>query len=192
MPQLAWLIVFLFLFQFLNAEQFKYYAVLRLPLTCFDLRYYFKCFPNHSGPSLKRRPMGNGTSGFVGVSSREGDIKCEYQAGGGGGGDLSWGWSYTEYAGWAVTAGIPVKFCSAHGRLTLVVGSGFPIEVGSGFPIEAYGRGVSRPSLVIENSNQNISAITDLLSPKQNFFSLTVCWLDQYLLNSSENTVLLP
>ena len=55
-----------------------------LSLTCFDLRYYFKCFPNHSGPSLKRRPMRNGTSGFVGVSSREGDIKCEYRAGGGG------------------------------------------------------------------------------------------------------------
>ena len=91
----------------------------------------------------------------------------------------------TEYAGWAVTSGIPVKFGTAHGRSTLVVGSGFLIE--------AYGsRGVSRPSLVIRNSNQNVCAITDLLSPKQNFFSLTVCRLDQYLLNSSKNTVLLP
>ena len=92
---------------------------------------------------------------------------------------------YTEYAGWAVTAGIPVKFGTAHGRSTLVGGSGFPIE--------AYGsRGVSRPSLVIGNSNQNVCAITDLLSPKQNFFSLTVCKLDQYLLHSSKNTVFLP
>ena len=77
------------------------------------------------------------------------------------------------------------KICSAHGRSTP--------EVGSGFPIEAYGsRGVSRPSLVIGNSNQNISANTDLLSPKQNFYLLTVCRLDQYLLNGSENTVLHP
>ena len=92
---------------------------------------------------------------------------------------------YTEYTGWAVTAGIPVKVCSSHGRSTP--------EVGSGFPIEAYGRrGVSRPSLVIWNSNQNISVNTDFLSPKQNFYSLTVCRLDQYLLNGSENTVLLP
>ena len=75
---------------------------------------------------------------------------------------------YTENAGWAVTAGIPVKFCSAHGRSRP--------EVGSGFPIEAYGkRGISWPSLVIGNSNQNIRANTDLLSPKQNFYSLTVC-----------------
>ena len=52
---------------------------------------------------------------------------------------------YTEYAGWAVTAGIPVKFGTAHGRSRP--------EVGSGFPIEAYGnRGVSRPSLVIGNT----------------------------------------
>ena len=94
------------------------------------------------------------------------------------------GFHYTECAGWAVTAGIPVKFCSPHGRSAP--------EVGSGFPIEAYGsRGVSRPSLVIGNSNQNISANTELLSPKQNFYSLTVCRLDQYLLNGSENTVLL-
>ena len=84
-----------------------------------------------------------------------------------------WGF-HTEYVGWAVTAGIPVKFCNAHGRSTPVVGSGFPIE--------AYGRiGVSRPSTVIGNSNQNISAITDLLSPKQNFFSLTVCRLAKIL-----------
>ena len=77
------------------------------------------------------------------------------------------------------------NICSVHGRSTP--------EVGSRFPIEAYGsRGVSRPSLVIGYSNQNISANTDLLSPKQNFYSLTVCRLDQYLLNGSENTVLLP
>ena len=107
--------------------------------------------------------------------------------GGGGGGGFNHNQKsgFTEYAGWAVTAGIPVKFCSAHGRSTP--------EVGSGFPIETYGsNGVSRPSLVIGNSNQNISANTDLLSRKQNFYSLTVCRLDQYLLYGSKNTVLLP
>ena len=46
------------------------------------------------------------------------------------------GSTYTGYAGWHVTAGIPMKFCTAHGRL-------IP-EVGNGFRTDIYGRkGVS-------------------------------------------------
>ena len=75
---------------------------------------------------------------------------------------------YTEYAGCAITAGIAVKFGTAHGRSRP--------EVGSGFPIEAYGtRGVSRPSRVIGNSYQKTSASTDLLGIIHDFYSLTVC-----------------
>ena len=76
--------------------------------------------------------------------------------------------SYTAYAGWAVTAGIPVKFSTAHVRSRP--------EVGSTKCIDVYGsRGGSRPSLVIENSEQEITLITDILKPKQNFYSLTLC-----------------
>ena len=52
---------------------------------------------------------------------------------------------YTAYAGWAVTAGIPVKFGAAHDRSRP--------EVGSMKRIDVYGTGgVSRPSLLIQNS----------------------------------------
>ena len=75
---------------------------------------------------------------------------------------------YTGYAGWAVTAGIPVKFGTAHGRSTP--------EVGGAKCIDVYGRGgVSRPSLVLRNSEQNIIAIFDILRTIHNFYSLTVC-----------------
>ena len=75
---------------------------------------------------------------------------------------------YTAYAGWAVTAGIPVKFSTAHGRLRP--------EVGSTKCIDAYGsRQVLRPSLLISNSLQQITADTVILRPKHNFYSLTVC-----------------
>ena len=80
-----------------------------------------------------------------------------------------------------LTTGIPVKFSTTHGRSRP--------EVGSGFPIEAYGsRGNSRPSLAIRNSLLKIIANSDLLRPKHNFDSLTVCNLDQYLPNGSEKT----
>ena len=92
---------------------------------------------------------------------------------------------YTAYAGWAVTAGIPVKFGTAHGISRP--------DVGSGFPIDVYGsKGVSRPSLVIGNSDQKNITPTDFLRPKHNFFSLTVHRLNQYLFHSSEMTGLLP
>ena len=72
------------------------------------------------------------------------------------------------YAGWAVTASIPVKFGTAHGRSRP--------EVGSAKCIEVYGSGgVSRPSLVLENSEQNIIAIFDILRTIHNFHSLSVC-----------------
>ena len=49
---------------------------------------------------------------------------------------------YTGYTGWRITAAIPVKFGTAHGRLRP--------EVGSTKRIETYGsRGVSRPLLII-------------------------------------------
>ena len=49
----------------------------------------------------------------------------------------------TEYAGWAVTAGIPVKFDTAHGRSRPEVGSTKCIDVygsGRGFPALPYHR----------------------------------------------------
>ena len=52
---------------------------------------------------------------------------------------------YTGYAGCAITAGIPVKFGTAHGRCRP--------DVGSTKRIDVYGsEGVSRPSLDIGNS----------------------------------------
>ena len=75
---------------------------------------------------------------------------------------------YTACAGWAVTAGIPVKFGTTHGRSRP--------EVGSAKCIEVYGsRGVSRPSLVLGNSEQNIIAIFDILRTIHKFYSLTMC-----------------
>ena len=70
--------------------------------------------------------------------------------------------------GLAVTAGIPVKFGIAHGRLTP--------ELGSAKCIDLYGSGgVSRPSLVLGNSEQNIIDICDILRTIHNFYSLTMC-----------------
>ena len=91
---------------------------------------------------------------------------------------------YSLYAGWAVTAAIPVKFGTAHGR------SG--PEVGSAKCIEAYGSGgVSRPSRILGKPEQNIISPTHVLRPKQNFYSLTICTLDQYLPNGSEKSGLI-
>ena len=76
--------------------------------------------------------------------------------------------SYTAYAVWAATAGIPVKFGTAQGRSRPAVGGAKCIDVyGSG--------GVSRPSLVLWNSEQNIIAIFDIVRTIHNFYSLTVC-----------------
>ena len=92
---------------------------------------------------------------------------------------------YTGYAGWAVTAAIPVKFCTAHDRSRP--------EVGSGFPIEGYGRkGVPQPPRIFGTSEQKNITPTPFSRPKQNFFSLTVCTLEQYLQNGNENKILLP
>ena len=75
---------------------------------------------------------------------------------------------YTAYAGWAITAGIPVKFGTAHGRSRP--------EVGGVKCIDVYGSGgVSRPSLVLGNSEQNIIDIFDILRTIHNFYSLTGC-----------------
>ena len=75
---------------------------------------------------------------------------------------------YTAYAGWAVTAGIPVKFGNTHGKSRP--------EVGSGFPIDAYGnRGVSRPSLICGSSDLKDIPPIDFLGPIHNFYLLTVC-----------------
>ena len=88
---------------------------------------------------------------------------------------LYWG------CGLAVTAGIPVKFSTAHGRAIL--------EVGSTKRINAYGsRWVSRRFLVIGNSRHRITANTDFFRPKHNFYSFTVCNLDQYFPNDSEKS----
>ena len=93
--------------------------------------------------------------------------------------------SYTEYAGLAVTAGISVKFDTAHGR------SG--PKVGSTKRIDVYGsRAVSLSSRIFCKSDQKSDTPTGFLRPKHNFFLLTVCSLEQYLQNGSKNKILLP
>ena len=62
----------------------------------------------------------------------------------------------TECAGWAVTAGIPVKFVNAHGRSTP--------EVASTKCIDVYGnRGIYRPYLVIWYSQLKMTPLSDIL-----------------------------
>ena len=91
---------------------------------------------------------------------------------------------YTEDAGCAITTRIAVKFSTAHGASRP--------EVGSTKHIGASGqKGVSPASRIFGTSEQNIITPTDILRPKLNFFSLTVCTLDQYLPNGSEKTGLL-
>ena len=91
---------------------------------------------------------------------------------------------YTEYAGCAVTAGIPVKIGTAHGRSRL--------EIGSTKCIDVYGSGgVSRRPLLCGISYQKSIPPTIFLRPISNFVSLTVCSLKQYLQNGSENKMLL-
>ena len=88
------------------------------------------------------------------------------------------------YAGCAITAGIPVKFGTAHGRPRP--------EVGSAKCIEAFGRkGVIPAPRIFGTSDEKMITPTVFLGPKHNFYSLTVCSLDQYLLHSSEKTGLL-
>ena len=78
------------------------------------------------------------------------------------------GGSYTEDAGLAFTAGIPMKFRSAHGRLRP--------EVGSGFLIDGCARKWVPPSSrIFGTSDKEINPPTALLRPIQNLFSLTVC-----------------
>ena len=75
---------------------------------------------------------------------------------------------YTEYAGCAVTAGIPVIFGTAHGRLRP--------EVGSTKRIGASGKkGVPPAPRIFGTSMQKIITPTDILRPIHNFYSLTVC-----------------
>ena len=92
--------------------------------------------------------------------------------------------AYTEYAGCALTAHIPVKFGTAHGRSRP--------DVGSAKRIDAYGRkGVTPAPRVFGTSDKKMMTPTLLLGPKHNFHSLTICKLHQYLPNGSENKVLL-
>ena len=66
--------------------------------------------------------------------------------------------SYTGYAGWPVTAGIPVKFGTAHGRSRP--------EVGSTKRIGASGKKrVSLFSRIFGTSDQNITPPTDIVGP---------------------------
>ena len=65
---------------------------------------------------------------------------------------------YTGYAGCHITAGIPVKFGTAHG--------GSRPEVGSAKCIDVYGSGgVSRPSRILGKSEHNIITPTLFLRP---------------------------
>ena len=88
---------------------------------------------------------------------------------------------YTEYAGLEKTAESAVAY--GREKTEMLV----PNCIGS------YGsKAVSWPPCVIRISEQKIRVMTGKLGLKLNFFSLTVCRLDQYLTNGSENTVLLP
>ena len=98
---------------------------------------------------------------------------------------LSGPWHYTEYAGCAITTGIPVKFDTAHGRSRP--------EVGSTKCIGACGeKGVPRVSRIFGTSSLKKTPPTNIFRTKQNFYTLTVCRLEQYLQNGNENKVLLP
>ena len=75
---------------------------------------------------------------------------------------------YTEDAGLAVNAAIPVKLQTAHGRSQPKVGSTKRIDVsGNG--------GVSWNSLIIGTSDQKNIPPAIFWRPKQNFYSLTIC-----------------
>ena len=91
--------------------------------------------------------------------------------------------AYTGYTGWVVTTGIPVKFGTAHGRSRLEVGS--TKRIGASASGE---KGVPPAPRIFGTCEQKTITPTDILRPKLNFFSLTVCRLDQYLPNCSEKT----
>ena len=79
---------------------------------------------------------------------------------------------------------IAVNFGTAHGR--------WRPEVGSAKNIGACGRKGYAPAPPISGtSDDNIMTPTIFLRPKHNFFSLTVCSLEQYLQNCSENKIFL-
>ena len=88
---------------------------------------------------------------------------------------------YTAYAGWAVTARIPVKFGTAHGESRPEVGSTKRIGASSQ-------KGVPPAPRIFGTSDYKIMTPTVFVGPKHNFYSLTVCNLDQYLRNGSEKT----
>ena len=70
--------------------------------------------------------------------------------------------------GWAVTAGIPMKFGIVHGKSVP--------EVGSAKRIDAYGRkGVPQGPQIFGTSKQKCITPTNLLRPIHNFYSLTIC-----------------
>ena len=74
-----------------------------------------------------------------------------------------------------------MKFGTAHGRSEP--------EVGSTKRIEAYDRkGFPLAPRIFGTSDEEMMTPTVFFGPKHNFYSLTVCRLDQYLPNGSENT----
>ena len=85
----------------------------------------------------------------------------------------------TVYVGCAITAVIAVKFGTAHGRSQPEVGSAKCIVAKRGFP------GSPEFSVLL---TRKIILPTILLRRKLNFFSLTVCRLNQYLLHSRKKS----
>ena len=78
-----------------------------------------------------------------------------------------------------------MKFGTAHGRSRP--------EVGSTKCTDAYGRkGVTPAPRIFGTSDRKMMTPTVFMGPKHNFYSLTVCRLEQYLQNGSEKKVLLP
>ena len=99
--------------------------------------------------------------------------------------DLSNHIIYTEYAGWAVTLGTPVKFGTAHRRSRP--------EFARTKCIDVYGSGVILwPYLICGTYNQKSIPSMMFLRPKLNFVSLTVCTFMQYLQSGIENKIMLP
>ena len=82
--------------------------------------------------------------------------------------DMKFEGIYTEYAGCAITARIPVNFGTADGKSRP--------EVGSAKCIGSYGRkGVTTSPRNFGTSLQKIITPTDFLRPIHNFYSLTIC-----------------
>ena len=63
------------------------------------------------------------------------------------------------------------------------------LEIPSIRPSRDGRKGLFRPSKVVWTSELNMMALSDIMGPNQNFFSLTVCTFDQYILTEWQRNV---